>query len=323
MIAKLKKINLFILTLVILVFFVTSLIKGDDDLEKNYNDFVKETQSIRNQLNSLPASNSTEVTVIDSAIKEMDQAIEFAQENFKANDFEITEKTLNFVNRSLTDINNSVPKEFVNDLTVVNMNELKDKELKEVYQVSLEMKNNKKEKLTSLVKDMTEIDKKGLNLFEVSKNINDLGVRTISVQDIAKTVVENPSIKSEVLESAEKGISPEYLAEQLAEAEKLGIAESTEKLSEAAMSSGFNKDVMPSLETMRVISLMQTHIMLLWQKWLQIYKQAALEKVLEQLKQLPLTPKKTVIPKKLNQKQIVQVVVPEILNQVNKFFYYQ
>ena len=251
MIAKLKKINLFILTSAMLVFFFTSLVKGDDDLEKNYNKFVKETQKIRNQLNSLPDSNSNKVSAIDNAIKQMDQAIEFAQENFKTNDFEITEKTLNFVNRSLADINNSVPKEFVNDLTVVDMSELKDKELKEVYQVSIEMKNNKKKELTSLVKDMAEVDKKGLNLFEVSKNINDLGVKTISIQDIAKTLVENPEIKSEVLESAEKGISPEYLAEQLAEAEKLGIAESTEKLSEAAKASGFNKDVMPSLETMR------------------------------------------------------------------------
>ncbi len=251
MIIKLKKINFFILTLIILAFFLTSLVKGDDDLNKNYNDFVKETNKIRNQLNSLPSSNSTQVSIIDSAIKEMDQAIEFAQENFNANDFQLTEKTLNFIDRSLADINNSVPKEFVNDLSVVDMSELKDKELKEVYQVSLEMKNNKKEKFTSLVKDMAEVDKKGLNLFEVSKNINDLGVKTISIQDIAKTVIENPTIKSEVLESAQKGISPEDLAEQLAEAEKLGIAESTEKLSEAAKASGFDKDVMPSLETMR------------------------------------------------------------------------
>jgi hypothetical protein len=251
MIIKLKKISLFILTFVILIFLLTSLVKSDDDLEKSYKNFVKETNKIRSQLDSLPASTSKQALAFDKAIREMDQAVEFAQENFKTEDFDITEKTLNFVDRSLTDINNSVPKEFVNDLTVVDMGKLNDKELKEVYQVSLEMKNNKKEKLTSLVKDMTEVDKKGLNLFEVSKNINDLGVKTINVQDIAKTLVENPTIKSEVLESAEKGISPEYLAEQLAEAEKLGIAESTEKLSEAAMASGFNKDVMPSLETMR------------------------------------------------------------------------
>ena len=251
MIIKFKKISLFILTFVILVFFITSLVKSDDDHEKSYKNFVKETTTIRSQLGSLPTSPSNQALAIDEAIKEMDRAVEFAQENFKTNDFEITEKTLNFVDRALTDINNSIPKEFVNDLTVVDMSKLKDKDLKEIYQVSLEMKNNKKEKLTAIVKDMTEVDKKGLNLFEVSKNINDLGVKTISIQDIARTVVENPTIKSEVLESAEKGISPEYLAEQLAEAEKLGIAESTEKLSEAAMASGFNKDVMPSLETMR------------------------------------------------------------------------
>jgi len=251
MIIKFEKISLFIFTSVILVFFITGLVKSDDDLEKSYKSFVKETAKIRSQLSSLPTSPSNQALAIDKAIKEMDRAVEFAQANFKTNDFEITEKTLNFVDRALTDINNSIPKEFVNDLTVVDMSKLKDEEIKEVYQVSIEMKNNKKEKLTSLVKDMTEVDKKGLNLFEVSKNINDLGVKTISILDIAKTVVENPTIKSEVLESAEKGISPEYLAEQLAEAEKLGIAESTEKLSQAAKASGFNKDVMPSIETMR------------------------------------------------------------------------
>ena len=98
---------------------------------------------------------------------------------------------------------------------------------------------------------MTDIDKEGLNLFEVSKNINDSGIKTLNIKDIAKAVVDNPSIKSEVIESAEKGISPEELAKQLAEAEKLGIAESTQKVSEAAKASGFTKDIMPSLETMK------------------------------------------------------------------------
>lgn len=251
MIEKLKKINFFILLLATSIFLLSSLVKSDDDIEKSYKNFVKETNKIRRQLDSLPTSTSNQVLAIDDALKEMDRAVEFAQENFKINDFEITEKTLNFVDKSLNDINNSLPKEFTNDLTVVDMSKLKDKEIKEVYQVSLEMKNNKKEKLTSLVKDMAEVDKKGLNLFEISNNINDLGVKTLSIQDIAKTVVENPTIKSEVLGSVEKSISPEYLAEQLAEAEKLGIAESTENLSEVANAAGFDKDVMPSLETMR------------------------------------------------------------------------
>ena len=47
MFAKLKQINFFIITLSILVFPLTSLVKGDDDLEKKYNNFVKETQSVQ------------------------------------------------------------------------------------------------------------------------------------------------------------------------------------------------------------------------------------------------------------------------------------
>ena len=266
---KFKKIKKIILIGVTLILFLPNLVKGNEDLEKSYKNFVKETNNIRNQLNSLPASNSSQGKIIVDAIREMDKAIEFAQKNFKTNNFEITEKTLNFVDRSLTDINNSIPKEFVNELSVVDMSKLQDKEIKEIFQVSLDMKNNKKEKLTSLLKDMAEVDKKGLNLFEVSKNINELGVKTISTEDIVKAVVEDPSIKSEVLESAEKGISPEEFAEQLKEAEKLGISESTQKVTEAAKASGFTRDVMPSLETMKSDFLTLKHIMLQWLKWLQ------------------------------------------------------
>ena len=68
-----------------------------------------------------------------------------------------------------------------------------------------------KEKLKSLVKNMTEIDKRGLNLFQVSNNLNDLGVKTLNFEEIAKTVSEDSSFKAEVLKSAETVIEPESL----------------------------------------------------------------------------------------------------------------
>ena len=246
-----KKLTNFLFYFFLISIFSTFFVKANDDLEKSYKNFVKETNDVRSQLNSLSIDNSSKFVVIDNAIKQMDVVIEFAQQNFKNKNLEITEKTLNFVDKSLVDINNSVPKEFVNDLSVIDMSKLQDKEIEEIFQVSADMKKNKKDKLASLVKDMTDVDKEGLNLFEVSKNINDSGIKTLNIEDIAKAVVDNPSIKSEVIESAEKGISPEELAKQLAEAEKLGIAESTQKVSEAAMASGFTKDIMPSLETMK------------------------------------------------------------------------
>ena len=251
---KLLNIIKFIIVLITTIFFISNLVYGDDDLEKSYKKFVKETNKIRKQLDSLPSGSSKQSSIFDNAIKEIDQVVEFAQDKFKPDNFDITEKTLNYVNKSLTDINTSLPKRFENDLSVVEMNKLKDKELAQIFQTSVAIKANKKEKLTSLVRNMTEIEKQGLNLFEVSKNINDIGVKSISFEDIAKAVVEEPSLKSDVLESTKKGISPADFTNQLeviAEAEKLGIAESTANVLDVSAAAGFSKDVMPSLETMK------------------------------------------------------------------------
>lgn len=251
---KLLKLKRIIIALITIIFFLPNLVYGDNDLEKSYKKFVKETNKIRKQLSSLPSGDSKQSKIFDDAIKEIDQVTEFAQENFNPNNFEITEKTLNYLDKSLSDINNSLPKRISNDLSVVDMNNLKDKELEQIFQTSEAIKVTKKEKLTSLVKDMTIIEKKGLNLFVVSKNINDLGLKTVSFEDIAKTLVNEPSLKSEVLDATKKGISPEEFEKQIEviiEAEKLGIAESTANVLEAAKEAGFSKDVMPTLETMR------------------------------------------------------------------------
>jgi len=251
---KLLKLKKIITVLIIITFSPPNLVYGDNDLEKSYKKFVKETNKIRKQLSSLPTGDSKESKIFDDAIKEVDQVTKFAQENFNPNNFEITEKTLNYLDRSLSDINKSLPKGISNDLSVVDMNNLEDKELEQIFQTSEAIKATKKEKLTSLVKDMTIIEKKGLNLFVVSKNINDLGLKTVNFEDIAKTVVDEPSLKSEVLDAAKRVISPEEFEKQMeviVEAEKLGIAESTANVLKAAKDAGFTKDVMPTLETMR------------------------------------------------------------------------
>ena len=81
-----------------------------------------------------------------------------------------------------------------------------------------------------------------------------MGVDTLNFDDIAKVVNEVPALKAGVLNAVEKGVSPEDFAKQLetmAEAQKLGIAESTEAVSKAAAAVGLVKNAMPSLETMR------------------------------------------------------------------------
>ena len=259
---KLKNIKQFIYLSLAMFFLMSNLVYGGDELnkvyaeiEKEHKNFIKETKKIREQFKSLTGvTDSAEAMIIDNAIEEMNQVMEFAHESFKDNDLEMTAMTLDYIDRSLNDINHLVPKEFTNDLSVIDMDSMPEEHVQQIMETTQQMQVNKKEKLTSLVEGMTEIEQKGLNLFEVSKNLNEIGVDTLNVEDIAKAVSEDPSLKAGVLEAVEKGVSPEDFSKQLetmAEAERLGIAESTAAVSEAAEAVGLVKNAMPSLETMQ------------------------------------------------------------------------
>ena len=211
---KLKNIKQFIYLSLAMFFLMSNLVYGGDELnkvyaeiEKEHKNFIKETKKIREQFKSLTGvTDSAEAMIIDHAIEEMNQVMEFAHESFKDNDLEMTAMTLDYIDRSLNDINHLVPKEFTNDLSVIDMGIMPEENVQQIMETTQQMQVNKKEKLTSLVEDMTEIEQKGLNLFEVSKNLNEIGVETLNVEDIAKAVSEDPSLKAGVLEAVEKGV---------------------------------------------------------------------------------------------------------------------
>ena len=210
---KLKSIKQFTYLCLILFFLMSNWVYAADDLDKKFKDFKKVTKNIRKQFNSLPASTSPESIIIDSAIQEMDQVMAFVDESFKNDNIKVTEMTLNYIEKSFSDINKLVPKEFTNDLSKVDMNNLPEQDVQKIMQTTKQMQVNKKEKLTSLVKNMAEIDQSGLNLFQISNNLNDLGVKTLNFEEIAKAVSGDPSLKAEVLKSAETVIEPESLGD--------------------------------------------------------------------------------------------------------------
>ena len=244
----------YIIFVSLMILFLMSNLTYANNAEKEYKKFIKETNKIRKQLNKLPTEASDELTVIDEAIKELDQAFDFANENFKENKIEITKMTLDYIDKSLADISKLAPKEFSNDLSVVDMKSLPKENFQEIMETSKQMKIIKNEKITSLVENMTIVEKQGLNLFQVSKNLNELGVNTLNFEDIAKVVSENSSLKEDVLNASKKGISEEDYTKQLetiAEAERLGITESTAAVADAAKSQNLDVDAMPTLETMQ------------------------------------------------------------------------
>ena len=244
----------YIIFVSLMILFLMSNLTYANNAEKEYKKFIKETNKIRKQLDKLPTETSDKLTVIDEAINELDQAFDFANKNFKENKIEITKMTLDYIDKSLADISKLAPKEFSNDLSVIDMKSLPKENFQEIMETSKQMKIIKNEKITSLVENMTIVEKEGLNLFQVSKNLNELGVNTLNFEDIAKVVSENSSLKEDVLNASKKGISEEDYTKQLetiAEAERLGISESTAAVAEAAKSQNLDVDVMPTLETMQ------------------------------------------------------------------------
>ena len=205
----------FIYLCLMLFLLMPNFVYATDDLEKKFKVFTKVTNNIKKKFDSLAPGNSPEAIIIDAAIQEMDKVMEFFGESFKNNNIEVAEMTLIYIDKSLSDINKLVPKEFINDLSGVDMNSLPEKDLQKIMQTTKQMQINKKEKLTSLVKYMTKIDQKGLNLFQISNNLNDLGVKTLNFQEIAKAVSSDPSLKTEVLKSAKEMIEPESLGGEL------------------------------------------------------------------------------------------------------------
>ena len=230
---KLKNLKKFTYLCLALFFLMSNWIYAADDLDKKFKDFTKVTKNIREKFNSLPAGTSPESIIVDAAIQEMDKVMAFVDENFKNNNIEVTEMTLTYIDKSLSDISKLAPKEITNDLSGIDMSAVPAKDLKKIMQITKQMQVNKKEKLTSLVKNMTEIDKRGLNLFQISNNLNDLGVKTLSFEEIAKVVSGDPSLKAEVLKSAKKGM-PESFGEfekQINEADMAkNLKEATEEL---------------------------------------------------------------------------------------------
>jgi hypothetical protein len=124
----------------LMILFLMSNLTYANDAEKAYKKFIKETNKIRKKLDKLPTEASDELTVIDEAIKELDQAFDFANENFKENKIEITKITLDYIDKSLADISKLAPKEFSNDLSVVDMKSLPKENFQEIMETSKQMK---------------------------------------------------------------------------------------------------------------------------------------------------------------------------------------
>jgi len=210
MIEKNKIIKQF--TFLSLLLLMTSWAYSAEDLNKKFKRFKSTTQKIEKQLEKLPAATSKEALIIDSAINELKEAITFAEASYSNEDNETATMALDFIDKSMSDIMKLAPKETFSDMAEVDMAGMNPEVLTEMQKITSEMKVSKEKKMKNYIQNLNTVSQKGLNVFQISYQLNSLGVQTLSVQEIAQIVNNDPKLRKAVLKSIKQALKESGLS---------------------------------------------------------------------------------------------------------------
>ena len=154
MINKLKNFKKTTFLCLALSFLLINLAYSDD--LKDFNDAVND---IREDFNSLPTASSPEEKIIDAAIKELDEAVAFVDQSYSLDDIESTMATLEYIDKSLSDISKIIPKESINDMSDVNIEAMSKETSEKIIAITRDMKEKNDKALTTAVNNMIKINK--------------------------------------------------------------------------------------------------------------------------------------------------------------------
>ena len=170
--------------------------KLDKKLDKAFKKFSKDINKVIKKSERLKAPENKESQIIDKAINELKVANEFIKETYLAGDLENTENTLDFISRSISDIQKLVPQQISSDMSNIDMTTINPEDIKKIKMITDGMKKSKNEKLVEFVDQLESLSDKGLNV----------GVDTINFTDILKAKSSNQELSQKTLNSIEKNL---------------------------------------------------------------------------------------------------------------------
>ena len=120
--------------------FIFLIFISTHSLSDEFNEIMDSINEIKNEFNSLTSSEVSEAKIIDEAVKELSEAVDFASKSFDSNDIESTVKALEFVEDALGDVSKLAADEISSDMSEVNFDELKDETLPTVLKQKMKKK---------------------------------------------------------------------------------------------------------------------------------------------------------------------------------------
>lgn len=144
-------------------------------------DFAEELSEITEDFSKLSPAKLDDTKVIDESLQELNKAVEYVQQNLESGNAEMALKGATFASKTLGDITVDVPKSYKSNMDNADMSKLGKDGMTEINKVTKALAAKKEKDKAELINGMVDINDAGFNVFEVSKNINDLGIKTIEV----------------------------------------------------------------------------------------------------------------------------------------------
>ena len=168
--------KILIVTLVILFFTLSKSYSIEDVTE--FTDAINEA---REEFNNIPEASTEQSKIIDEALKEIDKATEYAQEAINRDNIEDAIKTLEFIEKTLTDVQSIIPQEFSSDMSKIDISVMSKEDMDIITEITTQMKTSKEKRQKDFMSDLIEINLKGIDTGTISENLNSLGVDTIKL----------------------------------------------------------------------------------------------------------------------------------------------
>ena len=128
-----------------------------------------------------PIHQNEQSKIIDEAIKEIDKATQYVQEALDNNNTDDAIKTLEFIEKSLTDVESIIPQEFSSDMSNIDISSIAQEDMNIITEMTTQMSAAKEIKQNEFMADLVDLNLKGIDTISVSENLKDMGVKTIEL----------------------------------------------------------------------------------------------------------------------------------------------
>ena len=196
--------------LIFILFVFHTSINADDkfdaEVEKAYQEFSENLQNEIGKIKNFPKADTKEAQIIDKAVIELSKAIESIDEILISKDYENAEYALDFVSRSISDIQKLIPQEISSDMSKINIESLKADDLNQIKSVSSAIKNSKNEKLLEFSKTLDSLSAKGLDVYSITYNLNNMGVSTTSLKEIVNSANSDRKFQNKIISAIEQDL---------------------------------------------------------------------------------------------------------------------